>query len=208
MNTPPPFDCNQDASDPDAGLMLRAGQGEVAAFEQLVEKYQYRVIATIERMLGDHFEAEDLAQKVFCKVWEKAASYRPQALFSTYLFTIVRRMVFNESRRRRRKKTFSLSLFSQEEDQEIPDEKNRPDEDLSLHELEQAIEVAMKKLSDKQRMVVILRRYDGLSYEEIASVMQMSLSAVKSHLFRARGLLKDFLSAYFDKDGKFRGGIL
>ena len=152
-------------------------------------------------MLGNPSDAEDIAQQVFVRIWKSAGRYRPQAKFTTWLFTITRNLVFNEMRRRQRKPTVSIN--EREDDFHIgtPDDPAKtPDEAALQHELERAIERAIQDLPEKQRMAVILRRYEEVPYEEIGEVLKLSLPAVKSLLFRARTQLKENLRSYLEQD--------
>ncbi len=179
--------------------MARIGGGDVAAFEQLVEMHQHAVVGTVAKMLGDPNDAEDVAQQVFVRIWKSAPRYKPQAKFTTWMFTITRNLVFNEMRRRQRKP--SVSLEQREEEfhaPETPADAPGPAEEALQQELERAVDAAIAKLPEKQRLAVILRRYDELPYEEIGEILGMSLSAVKSLLFRARGQLKESLRDYLE----------
>lgn len=183
----------------DFALMKRIGQGDHAAFKTLVERHQNAVIGTVAKMLGNANEAEDISQQVFLRIWRHAAKYRPDAKFTTYLFTITRNLVFNETRRRGRKK--EVSADEREENSHLviaasPD--RQPDAELLQAELQQAVDAAIAALPETQRMAVVLRRYEQLSYEEIAAVLHLSVSAVKSLLFRARTALRDSLAEYLE----------
>ena len=90
---------SDDASD--VSLMAKVAQGDHAAFEELVTRHQYAVVGTVAKMLGNPSEAEDIAQQVFLRLWKSASRYKPTAKFTTYLFTITRNLVFNETRRKR-----------------------------------------------------------------------------------------------------------
>jgi RNA polymerase sigma-70 factor (ECF subfamily) len=178
-------------------LMERIGTGDHAAFRELVERYQHVVVGTVAKMLGNPSEAEDIAQQVFLRIWRNAKRYRPDAKFTTYLFTITRNLVFNESRRKSRKK--EVSADEREENSHYlleasPD--RQPDAELLQAELQAAVDAAISALPETQRMAVVLRRYEQMSYEEIAAVLELSVSAVKSLLFRARTTLRESLSGY------------
>ena len=112
VNFPSNLPCAQDekhrANQRDIELMSRVGRGDVEAFQTLVETHQHIVLGVISKMLGAPWEAEDLAQQVFLRVWKSAPRYKPNAKFTTWLFTIVRNLVFNETRRLRRKPTVSI----------------------------------------------------------------------------------------------------
>jgi RNA polymerase sigma-70 factor (ECF subfamily) len=176
----------------DAALMARAARGDIAAFEQLVERHQALVIGTVGRMLGSNSDVEDVAQQVFVRVWKSAGRYRPTAKFTTWLLTITRNLVFNEARRRKRHPGDLLDVHE--------DSAGRiPDEQLLENELQREIDRATLALPEKQRMAVVLRRYEGKSYEEIGEVLGLSIAAVKSLLFRARTELRAALNRYLER---------
>jgi len=167
------------------------------AFEQLVERHQRLVIGTVGRMLGSGSDAEDIAQQVFVRVWKNAKRYEPRAKFTTWLLKITRNLVFNELRRRSRHPQVPLQSESDEEERPLKDEQAiAPDASLLEHELQQAVDAAIANLPETQRMAVVLRRYEELSYEEIAEALDQSVSAVKSLLFRARTELRESLQRY------------
>lgn len=181
----------------DFALMESIGAGDHEAFRRLVERHQNAVIGTVAKMLGNASEAEDIAQQVFLRIWRNAKRYRPDAKFTTYLFTITRNLVFNESRRRSRKKEVSSDEREENSNQLVEASPDRqPDAELLQAELQQAVDDAISQLPEAQRMAVVLRRYEQLSYEEIAAVLNLSVSAVKSLLFRARTSLREALSGY------------
>lgn len=188
------------ANDLDVELMGRIREGDFAAFEQLIEIHQRSVIGTVAKMLGNPSEAEDISQQVFIRVWKSAARYEPQAKFTTWLFTITRNLVFNEVRRRQRKPTVSVQEREETTHRVVEDvQGSSPDEDLLRSEMEAAIDRAIEALPEKQRLAVVLRRYEEMPYEEIGVVLSMSVPAVKSLLFRARTQLKESLQKYLDQ---------
>lgn len=187
--------------DPDAALMLRVKQGDMAAFEELVEKHKQPVMNLICRTLPDATEAEDLAQNVFVQVFKSAHRYRASAKFSTWLYTIARNLCLNEIRRRSRHPAQSLeSTQSENEDQparQFEDAKNVSAPDLLLQgELAQKIGQALAELPENQRTAILLFREEEMSYEEIATILQCSLAATKSLIHRGRETLKQKLKPY------------
>ena len=181
----------------DIQSMARIGAGDTVAFEELVERHQRLVVGTVARMLGTTSDVQDIAQQVFVRVWKSAERYVPRAKFTTWLLTITRNLVFNELRRRSRRAELPLQIESEEEERPIKDERGAaPDASLLEQELQQAIEKAIALLPETQRLAVLLRRYNELSYEEIAVVLGQSVPAVKSLLFRARLELRTRLSRY------------
>lgn len=186
-----------DESALDHALMESIGAGDHLAFKKLVERHQNAVIGTVAKMLGNSSDAEDISQQVFLRIWRNAKRYRPDAKFTTYLFTITRNLVFNETRRRGRKKEVSSDEREQTSHHLIEESPDRqPDAELLQAELQQAVDDAIATLPETQRMAVVLRRYEQLSYEEIADVLNLSVFAVKSLLFRARTTLRATLSGY------------
>ena len=195
-----PLDVSSDTDN--VRLMLRVKEGDVAAFEQLVELHQRMVIGTVSRMLGNVDDAHDVAQQVFVRVWRSASRYEPSAKFTTWLYTIMKNLVFNELRRRGRKKEVSIEERGENQHAEpiAPDRLN-PDTVVQQDELEAAIDRAIQSLPEKQRLAVLLRRHEDMPYEQICEILKMSLPAVKSLLFRARNELKEKLAAYLDESG-------
>ena len=178
----------------DEELMISIGAGDAEAFRELVERHQRLVIGTVARMIGTA-DAEDVAQQVFLNVWKSAPRWRPEASVTTWLMTITKRLVFNESRRRLHTRLIPQNA-EEEAGPEPADSKPGPDGEVLNLELHRAIESAMALLPEKERLAVILRQHEGMPYEEIAAVLEISLPAVKSLLFRARNSLRERLSSY------------
>lgn len=187
--------------DPDAALMLRVKEGDMAAFETLVDKYKQPVINLIYRTLPDLTEAEDLAQNVFVQVFKSAHRYQVSARFSTWLFTIARNLCLNEIRRRSRHPADSLDAPHPENEdhpaRQVEDVRSAPPPDSLLQsELEQKIQSALAELPENQRTAIVLCRQEDLSYEDISRILGCSLSATKSLIHRGRETLKLKLKPY------------
>jgi RNA polymerase sigma-70 factor (ECF subfamily) len=173
----------------------------VAAFAGLVEKYKQPVINLCWRTLGDPTEAEDLAQNAFVQAYKSAARYEASAKFSTWLFTIARNLCLNEIRRRSRHPADSLDqTFDDSDDQPMHQVEDRrttaPPEQLLRDELEEKVEAAILSLPENQRTALLLCRQDDLSYEEMAKILDCSVSAVKSLIHRGRETIKLKLKPY------------
>jgi RNA polymerase sigma-70 factor (ECF subfamily) len=181
-------------------LMTRIAKGDDKAFETLVSRHQTSVLNLIYRYIGDRTQAKDLAQEVFIRVWKSAKTYKPEAKFTTWLYRITANLCFNELKSSRRKKWFSFNRF--DEDGEHTLEETLADsapsaEDLLLEkERTRQISDALQSLPDNQRMALVLKRYDDLSYQEIAQVLGCSVSAVESLLFRAKRTLQEKLKIF------------
>jgi len=182
--------------DADADRMMRVQQGDLQAFEGLVDQYKRPIFNLVYRMLRDRDEAEDITQKVFIQVYRASDRYRPTAKFSTWIFTIARNLTLNEIRRRSRKPwTDSLDETMDGEGPaqrlDPPDHRARPaNQELAHQEFLQCLEQAIDQLPENQRIAVLLCREGDISYEEMAKVMGCSLSAVKSLIFRGRETIK------------------
>ena len=183
-------------------LMLRVKAGDERAFEKLVELHQRTIVGTVARMLNNLDDAHDIAQQVFVRIWRSAPRYEPSAKFTTWMFTITRNLVFNEMRKRGRRKEVPMEV---ENDDDAPKQYAHPmapsaDTISQQDELERALDAAISKLPEKQRLAVVMRRYEEVPYEDICKVLGMSLPAVKSLLFRARTELRKHLAAHLGED--------
>src|SRR5881392_4037475 len=184
----------------DVRLMQLVAGGDTTAFEQLVERHQTLVAGTVARMLGSNSDVEDIAQQVFIRVWKSAGRYVARAKFTTWLLKITRNLVFNEMRRAKRHPHLPVQIEPEGEELPLRDEATEtPDATLLQAELQAAIEKAITLLPETQRMAIVLRRYEELSYEEIADVLDLYVPAVKSLLFRARTELRERLKGYLGR---------
>ena len=181
-------------------LMARVAKGDDEAFEILVTRHQTSILNLIYHFVGDRTQAKDLAQEVFLRVWQTAKSYEPKAKFTTWTYRIATNLCFNELKAARRRRWFPF--YRSEEDNENAVEDTYSDgsptaEDLLLaKERSRQISEALQGLPDNQRMALILKRYDDLSYEEIGRIMGCSVSAVESLLVRAKKTLQEKLKKF------------
>ena len=194
-----PADPAPDTAAQDLRWMERIKTGDEDAFREFIEAHQHRIIGTVTKMLGDESDAEDIAQQVFVRVWKSAPRWQPTAKVTTWLYKITRNLVFNEVRRRKRHPVESLDAALHDDDnpQQFADTGAKPaDTALLDEEMQAAIQRAIDELPEVQRLAIILRRYDDVPYEEIGEILDLSVPAVKSVLFRARTDLREKLRRY------------
>jgi len=188
----------EDANEEDVAWMARIAEGDDHAFRLLVEKHQGAVIGTVAKMTNGSADTEDIAQQVFLRIWKSAKRYQPTAKFTTFLFTVTRNLVFNETAKKSRRKESSIE--EQEEDWHRSvansDKASQPDQKLAQAEMGEFVDQAIARLPEKQRLAVILRRYEQMPYEEMAVILELSIPAVKSQLFRARNSLREMLAEF------------
>jgi RNA polymerase sigma-70 factor (ECF subfamily) len=187
--------------DLDVRLMLDFQEGDREAFRQLVERNQAKVYAVVYRLIPDHALAEDLTQEAFLRVFRTADRYYPMAKFSTWVYRIAANVALNALRSRRKMRTTTLEMPDGSDDsawrREVPDERPvSPTTDLDLSELNDKLTEAIADLPPNQRVAITLSRFEHLSYQDIAEVLDCSTMAVKSLLSRARGNLRDALVRY------------
>lgn len=189
--------------DPDVRLMLEVRDGSAAAFEELVLRYQQRLVAVLEHLVGNRDGAEDLAQEVFLRIYRARKTYVPGAKFSTWMYTIANHVAFNALRNRSRRREVSLELRQSGLSEAHPMERvlqassgQMPTRQLDKAETRQMVQLALESLNDRQRMAVLLSKFEEMSYADIAAAMELSPQAIKSLLSRARANLREVLEAY------------
>jgi RNA polymerase sigma-70 factor (ECF subfamily) len=194
--------------DPDVRLMLRVRDDEAGAFEELVAQFQHRLVAVMHHLVGSADEAEDLAQEVFLRVYRARKKYHPRCKFSTWLFTIANNLALNALRSRQRKPVVSLPaqdsgpLGPRPAEQLVPDRGSGPMQKVQRQELAAQVRRALEGLNERQRMAVVLNKFEDMNYAEIAGVMGLTVKAVKSLLSRARMNLRAALVDYLYMDGE------
>jgi RNA polymerase sigma-70 factor (ECF subfamily) len=193
--------------DPDIRLMLRVRADEPGAFEELVDHYQHRLVAVMHHLVGNADEAEDLAQEVFLRIYRARKKYRPRAKFSTWLFTIANNLALNVLRSRQRKPVVPLNLRDsgplgpRPAEQMVHDKTKQPVQRMQQQELAAIVRQAIEGLNERQRVAVVLNKFEDMNYAEIAEVMNLTTKAVKSLLSRARTNLRGALKDYIFMDG-------
>jgi len=181
---------NRTAAD-DQALMARVKAGDENAFRDIVLFNQDRVIRLCHRYVGNQADAEELAQEVFIRLYRTADRYEPAGKLSTLLYRIAVNLSLNFIRDRKRRRLFSLEWFRNGgESVYTRNGEERPDVLLEQEERRRLVRRAIDSLPESQRTAVILKRFEDLSYEEIADVMGCSVASVESRLHRARQTLK------------------
>ncbi len=196
-------------ADPDVRLMLKVRDDDAAAFEQLVRRYQDRLITVLEHLVGNRDQAEDLSQDVFLRVYRARKRYQAGAKFSTWLFTIANNVASNALRSRSRRREVTLQphdsgpLGPRPLDVMLAASSGQmPARQLDKAEMRDIVQMAVAALGERQRMAVLLSKFEGMCYAEIAEAMELSPQAVKSLLSRARVNLREVLEPYMQHGRK------
>lgn len=211
MSVAPSQPQRYELQDPDVRLMLQVRDGGAvassAAFEELVLRYQSRLLTVLEHLVGNRELAEDLAQEVFLRVFRARKRYQPEARFSTWLFTIANNVASNALRSKSRRREVG-----------VPDKINGSDTNpfgldqmakaasalmptraLDKAESAQIVRLALESLNERQRLALLLSKFEGMSYQDIAQTMGLSVQAIKSLLSRARVNLEKILTPYVEE---------
>jgi RNA polymerase sigma-70 factor (ECF subfamily) len=181
-------------------LVRRTRKGDLAAYDELVRRYQERIYATIYHMTANHEDANDLAQDTFIKAFRALRSFKGGSSFYTWVYRIAVNKTINFLKQRRNKVQMSLNDldFNAEHDPDLVAliSDKTPRREVSLAELQEKLNAAMQKLSEPHRLVVTLHDVQGLSHEEVAKIMDCNIGTVRSRLFYARQQLQAYLSDY------------
>jgi RNA polymerase sigma-70 factor (ECF subfamily) len=173
------------APDPDAALLLAFRRGDAAAFRTLFERHARAMVAFCFHYVRDPARAEELAQDVFVKLYRAADRYQPSARFRTFLYRIAANHCLNELRRGEYAARAAQGQDPPADPDALAAGTAGPDADLEGNKLEASVKALLDRLPEKQRAAFVLCRFEGLSYEEIAEVLETSVSAVKSLVHRA-----------------------
>lgn len=188
-------------SSTDAEVMLRVKAGDDSAFDYLVQKYRRPMIRFMFRMAHNAAAAEDLAQEVFLRVYRSRGSYEPSAKFTTWLYRIATNLAVNHARDTRHERPDIMVSIDEPDDEtgttlDVPDTALSAEQNLLRRERMQEIRDKVQKLPERQRLAVIMHKYQQMDYREIAEVLKLSESATKSLLFRAYETLREQLKEF------------
>jgi len=177
-------------------LVARAKSGDDEAFAQLMRDNETRIYNLTLRMTGNPEDAMDLAQEAFLNAWRGLKFFKGDSAFSTWVYRLASNACIDHLRRKKRRKDIDLPMPVDEEDDslpDIPDERFRPEQELERQELRQAVADGLSQLSNEHRQVLVMREINGLSYQEIADVLDLEAGTVKSRIARARISLRKIL---------------
>ena len=191
--------------DPDVRLMLEVRDGNSAAFEELMRRYQNRLVTVLEHLVGKRGQAEDLAQEVFLRVYRSRERYAPGSKFSTWLFTIANNVAANALRSRSRRREVQVTGQDHDREPDLLEQMAQaasglmPTRQIDKAELREVVRAALDTLSERQRLAVLLCKFEEMSYADIAAAMDLSPKAIKSLLARARDNLREVLEPYLQR---------
>jgi len=185
----------------DAAIMMRVSAGDNAAFDFLVEKYRRAMMSFMYRMVHNQAVAEELAQEVFLRVYRSRESYRADAKFTTWLYRIATNLAVNHARDTKNERSASTVELDKPDPEsgsmpDVADSRSTVEQDILRRERLAAIRRHVMMLPERQRMAVLMHKYQGLDYKQIGEVLKLSESATKSLLFRAYETLRERLQQF------------
>ncbi len=194
----------------DEELMQKIKKGDVEVFDILVRRWENRLFNVIYRITGDFETSRDIRQEVFLRVYQSAKGYRSDGHFSTWLYRIAINCSINELRKRKRRQTIPLNMPESGEGQtvqsELLDDSPGPEEVIQQNELSEHIRDALRCLPDEQRVVIVLRHYECLKFQQIASILNCPLGTVKSRMHNGLEQLRSKLKRYC-REGEASHGL-
>ena len=185
----------------DADVMLRVKAGDESAFEYLVQKYRRAMVNFMYRMSHNAAAAEDLAQEVFLRVYRSRSGYQPSAKFTTWLYRIATNLAVNHARDTRHERPESMVSLDEPDEEtgttmDVADSTLTVEQAMMRRERLEAIRKKVHALPERQRMAVIMHKYQQMDYRQIAEILKLSESATKSLLFRAYETLREQLKEF------------
>jgi len=186
----------------EAQLVVASKQGDQDAFAQLVQQHQRRVFNLVFRMLQEYEEANEVTQETFLAAWQGLPSFRGDARFSTWLYRIAYNCALKQLEQRKRDQALQ-TVVQAEYVAANRNEEERVDAELEAHARQSAVHEQLSMLPAKYRIVLVLRHLQEKTYEEMAEILTLPVGTIKTHLFRARNLLKERLET-FDRERNTR----
>jgi RNA polymerase sigma-70 factor (ECF subfamily) len=187
------------AEQDDATLVIASKAGNQDAFALLVQRHQRRVFNLVYRMLQQYEEANEVTQETFLAAWQGLSSFRGDARFSTWLYRIAYNCALKQIEQRKRDTALQVAM-----QEEVIDTDERVGAELEIRDRQALVREHISTLPAKYRIVLVLRHLQDMTYEEMAEILTMPIGTIKTHLFRARNLLKERLET-FDQEWKTRG---
>ncbi len=185
------------SEDLDQDLVRRVQQGDKSAFDLLVIKYQHKIVHLVNRYVKDPSEAQDVAQDTFIKAYKALGEFRGESAFYTWLYRIAINTAKNYLlSRSRRHSDYEVDMQDAEQIENAPQLKDieTPENQLMNDQIIQVIKSAIEKLPEEMRIAIMLREFEGMSYEEIAEAMDCPIGTVRSRIFRAREAIDEKLN--------------
>ncbi len=188
---------------PDDNLVRALRRRDEEAFTQMVDRYQDQVFNIVYRIVGDRAEAEEVAQEVFIAVFKHVDGFRGDSKFSTWLFRIAsnrakNRVKYLARRNRKYHQDIDETPESNIETNPVGGATERPDREAMGRQLEEVVQEGLVELNEKHRVVLVLRDFEDLSYDELSETLEIPEGTVKSRLYRARSQLKEYIDAHYE----------
>ncbi len=182
------------AEQDDVALVSACQVGDTDAFALLVQRHQRYVFNLVFRMLGQYEEANEVTQEAFLAAWQGLPGFRGDARFSTWLYRIAYNCALKQLEQRKRDHALQLAIQVEQADQHR-DNDERVGAEIEAHDCQRMVREHLSNLPAKYRIVLVLRHLQEMTYEEMAEILTMPIGTIKTHLFRARNLLKERLEA-------------
>ncbi len=189
----------------DVRLVAASKSGDQDAFALLVQRHQHRVFNLVYRMLQEYDEASEVTQETFLAAWQGLPSFRGDARFSTWLYRIAYNCCLKQVEQHKRDKALQTAIQA-EQHLEDADHETRVETEIDAHDRQTLVREQLSTLPTKYRLVLVLRHLQEKTYEEMAEILAMPIGTIKTHLFRARNLLKERLQAFEPERNTPSGG--
>jgi RNA polymerase sigma-70 factor (ECF subfamily) len=203
IGIPIPNIATTSADENDAELVVASQGGDQDAFAQLLQRHQRRIFNLVFRMLQQYEEANEVTQETFLAAWQGLSSFRGDARFSTWLYRIAYNCCLKQLEQRKKDKALNAAIQA-EHLLDHADKEERASTVLEIHDYQNLVREHLSMLPAKYRVVLVLRHLQEMTYEEMAEILTIPIGTIKTHLFRARNLLKERLET-FEQEWKTRG---